>query len=135
MKMEAALYALHTIFMECVWANSAFFNDWPNVSKKEGVHVQNYWDWNIMPTDMNLEESDSSPLNDQIDATECISSLSKKNGFQLNVPFGTWSVLGALQARLLNKKIAPPYNCTHTNVTSQTIIYPNPNPNQKKFQI
>ena len=24
---------------------------------------------------------------------------------------------------------------THTNVTSQTIIYPNPNPNQKKSQI
>ena len=22
-------------------------------------------------------------------------------------------------------------NCTHTNVTSQTIIYPNPNPNPK----
>ena len=24
-------------------------------------------------------------------------------------------------------------NATHTNVTSQTIIYPNPNPNQKKM--
>ena len=23
--------------------------------------------------------------------------------------------------------------CTHTNVTSQVIIYPNPNPNQKKI--
>ena len=24
--------------------------------------------------------------------------------------------------------------CTHTNVTSQTIIYPNPNPNQKNLK-